>query len=76
MHRYLLLRDVLVKVKCVDCTHTNWWKKPKEKIVYFQIILYRKPFPIHLIKNFLEKQDAIINMTESNERLKQKQDMF
>jgi len=44
-------------------------------MVYFQNILYRKAFPIHLIKKFLEEQDAVLNMTENNERLKQKQNM-
>lgn len=52
-------------------------EKPKRKeIVYFQNILYRKSFPIHLIKKFLEEKDAVINMTENNERLKQDQIWF
>jgi hypothetical protein len=51
-------------------------KKAKIKeIVYFQNILYRKSFPIHLIKKILEEQDAVINMTENNERVKRKQNM-
>jgi len=50
-------------------------KKPKEK-VYFQNSLYRKYFLIHLIKNFLEEQDPVVNTTENNERLKQKPNMI
>jgi hypothetical protein len=38
--------------------------------------LFNNSFPIHLIKNFLEKQKKDINIMEDNETLKQNQEWF